>query len=448
MAKITFVQPAARFNLYSFVRVPLQGSFYLAAILRRKGHDVQVVCEDINGRASLISPTVRKRLFSSDVVGFSILTATANRGYLLAQAVRKRNPDAFIVFGGPHATFLPEEAIQYGDAVVTGEGENVIEEIVAHRPKNAIIRGEPVKSLDDLPFPDYSDAPHLLNRMGFLPVSTSRGCPFDCSFCSVTTMFGRKYRNRSPESVLEEIKLAVRRGWRHFFFVDDNFASDKERAKRILEGILTNNLPIRWMAQARTEVAEDRELVELIRRSGGHHLPIGFESPLDDTLEFYGKRQSREDIIRCVRLLADGNVSVHGMFMLGADTEDDAIGGELLRFCRQLALDSVQFSILTPFPGSRLFTSFRRQERLFSRNWSLYDGSHVVFLPAKMTPRKLQSLWLEAYRKFYTPSSPLNYLLCRYLLRKWRSKTKAYTDWLRALRMSWPPLLRPAQTSC
>lgn len=436
MAKVTLVQPASPFNLYSFVKVPLQGSFYLAGILRRKGHDVQVICEDILRGGVFPSARLRSRLLSSDVVGFSILTATANRGYFLAQAIRKASPPPYIVFGGPHATFLPEEALQYGDAVVTGEGEGVIEDIVAHRPARAIVRGHPVKRLDDLPIPDYSAAPQLIRRMGFLPVSTSRGCPFDCSFCSVTSMYGRKYRNRSPESTLEELKRAVRQGWRKFMFVDDNFASDKERTIRILEGILKNNLRISWMAQARTEIAEDKQLVRLIHRTGGHHLPIGFESPMDDSLEFYGKRQSREDIVRCVHLLRNENVTVHGMFMIGADTEDEAIGAELLRFCRLLGLKSVQFSILTPFPGSRLFGTMRRQGRLLSHNWSLYDGSHVVFSPARMAARKLQGLWIEAYKRFYTPASPVNYLLCRHLLGKWRRKTKAYSDWVRTLRMN------------
>ena len=184
--KIVLIEPAAsEANVYSKLHMPLLGPIYLGTILKNKGHEVEIYNEDI------YRPDYSK--LNADIIGISILTSTAKRGYEIA----KKFPKEKVIIGGIHASLLPHEALEFARQVVVGEAEDVIIDIVEGKRTEPIVYGEPIQNLDNLPHPDFS----LIkgNRFPGLitSVSTSRGCPFDCTFCSVTKVFGRKYRFRS-----------------------------------------------------------------------------------------------------------------------------------------------------------------------------------------------------------------------------------------------------------
>jgi radical SAM superfamily enzyme YgiQ (UPF0313 family) len=428
LSRITLVEPLSAFNGYSHFKLPLLGLLYLGTILKRLGHQVTVHSEDISPVLHKKSGFLDPALQESDVVGISAMTCTANRAYAIARAVRSAKPKVRIFIGGPHATFMPQEASLYADVVVLGEAESNIGQLVENTATRGIFQGQKIPDLDQLPYPDFSLMGKLATAMRYAPLSTSRGCPFDCSFCSVTTMFGRKIRFRSPESVLDEIELRHGSGYRRFFFYDDNFGVSRERSKEFLEGILRKKLNLKWTAEARVEVSEDEELLKLMARTGCHYLLFGLESVNPKTLSSYNKKQSLEDIINCIRRVRRHDIKVHGMFVLGSDDDSSETVRQTVKFCNQFKVDSAQFAILFPIPGTRLYQKLETEGRIFTKDWSLYDGTHVVFRPKKMKAAELQQQFLWAWKKFYSLARLKGFLASRYLLKKWERINSRFLD--------------------
>jgi radical SAM superfamily enzyme YgiQ (UPF0313 family) len=258
-----------------------------------------------------------------------------------------------------------------------------------------------MEDLDHLPEPDLSLIPNW-NLLNLYPVSTSRGCPFDCSFCSVIEMFGRKYRFESVEATLKKLRHIATISKSTIFFVDDNFTANKRRTKEILKGMIAEGIKRRWVAQARTDVAEDIELLRLMTDSGCHTLHIGFESINPKTLEVYNKKQGVEEIVNCIKVIKDYGIHLHGMFVIGADTDDLNTIKNTVDFAIESGIDTVQFMMLTPLPGTSFFFEMLNSKRLLHTNWSKFDGHHIVFTPTLMSSQTLHLKTLKAMAKFYS----------------------------------------------
>ena len=430
MSRISLVEPLSNFNGYSLIKLPLLGLLYLGTILKRRGHHVTLHSENVSpvlkGKSGLLDPALQE----SDVIGISTMTSTANRAYEIARAVRKAKPETRVFLGGPHATFMAEEASQHADVIVLGEAESNIGHLVENS-STGIFQGEKVPDLDQLPYPDFSMMGKLHSTMRYAPISASRGCPFDCSFCSVSTMFGRKIRFRSPENVLDELEMRHHSGHRRFFFYDDNFGVSHERSKILLEGILRKNLNLKWTAEARVELSQDKELLKLMARSGCHYLLFGLESINPKTLSTYNKKQSLEDIKNCIRRVRQHDIKVHGMFVLGSDEDSPDTVRQTVNFCNQFKVDSAQFAILFPIPGTRLYQQLEAEGRIFTKDWSLYDGTHVVFRPKNMKAAELQRQFVWAWKKFYSLARVKGFLASRYLLSKWERINRKFLDALK-----------------
>jgi radical SAM superfamily enzyme YgiQ (UPF0313 family) len=405
-------------HIFSRVTLPRLGSILLATILKDRGFNTKVFIEDI-------AVPAWELLEDADLVCISSITSTAPRSYQIAERFRKMGIP--VAIGGPHSTFMPEEGLQYADYVIRGEGEETLVELIEHlesnKPLNTIkglsykdtsgeiVHNPPrelVKNLDDSPIPDFS----LVYKWGktmVVPIATSRGCPFDCKFCSVIPMFGRRYRFKSIDRVIEEIKaVAPKKG--HVFFIDDNFAASKKRTKTLLKALIDNNIKIEWSAQVRTDIARDPELIELMQASGCFSVYIGFESINPQTLSLFNKRQCVEDIEYCVKLLKKHSINIHGMFVLGSDTDDIETIRLTEKYAKKLDIDSIQFMMLTPLPGTPVFEEMKQQGRLLHTDWSKYDAHHAVFEPKLMTPFELHLETLKAMAKFYSWSTILRHL--------------------------------------
>jgi radical SAM superfamily enzyme YgiQ (UPF0313 family) len=231
------------------------------------------------------------------------------------------------------------------------------------------------------------------------PIMTSWGCPFHCNFCSVTAMFGRKYRFRSAENIIAELK---QRQPRKIFFYDDNIAADKKRLKELLRLMIAEDIVVPWSAQMRTDVVRDPELLDLMRRSGCNRAYLGLESVNQATLDSFDKHQSVDDIVQAIRILHEYGIASHGMFMLGADTDTKESLRETVKFAMKNHIDTIQLAALTPLPGTPLFEELDAAGRIFEKQWHLYDAQHVVFEPANMTAYELQLEALRGYMKFYS----------------------------------------------
>jgi radical SAM superfamily enzyme YgiQ (UPF0313 family) len=400
--KVLLVEPAAvESNVFSaFAGLPLLGPLYLGTILDRRGHDVTVVNEDMLGR----------RLgwgdLDADVLCLSCISSTVERGYELAATFKRRNPRGRVLMGGPHVSFMQEEALRYADHVITGEGEGVIEDLVEQGTDEPVVDGTPVEDMDTLPFINW-DLFVNFDRLKVQPFMFSRGCPFACNFCSVTAMFGRGYRAMSVERVLAELDT-VRRP--DVFFYDDNFAARKKRTHAIVDGLLERvGGPIRWWsAQVRADVTNDEDLLHKMQMSGCGRVYVGFESLNDETLKEMHKGLSAHEVRQAVRRFHKHVVRVHGMFVFGSDADDASVIRSTADFACSQRMDSVQYMILTPFPGTELFERIVSEGRLLHRMWRYYDGMHVVFRPRGFDPYELQHLSIESSKDYYSLIRAMN----------------------------------------
>lgn len=374
--------------MYSKLYMPLLGPIYLGTILKQKGYEVEIYNEDI------YRPDYAQ--LNADIIGISILTSTAKRGYEIAGQFPKEK----VIIGGVHASLLPEEALRFSRQVVVGEAEEVIVEMVEGSIKDAIVSGRPVQDLDSLPYPDFSLIKGYRASSFIMPVSTSRGCPFDCTFCSVTKMFGRKYRFRSAENVMEEL---LSRNTSSFFFCDDNFTAHPQRTRALLELMLKHKIH-NWTCQVRCDVTKDDGLLQLMARAGCAVVCVGFESVNLKTLEAYQKKQNIDDIINAIRSFRKKRIKIHGMFVLGSDNDNEDTIWDTLKFAIKQKIDTIQMMILTPLPGTKVHEELKKQKRIFSHDWNLYDGQHVVFRPKLLSAKQLQLNVARAYAKFYSLS--------------------------------------------
>ena len=385
--KVVLIEPrSSEANVYSKISMPLLGPVYLGTILKNRGHEVQIYNEDI------LAPDYSH--LGADVIGISILTSTAQRGYEIA----KKFPKDKVIIGGVHASLLPEEALKYARQVVVGEAEDVIIDVIEGKRQEPIVLGSPIEDLDTLPSPDFSLIKGYRAKPLITPISTSRGCPFDCSFCSVTRMFGRKYRFRSAENIIEELRS---RNTKAFFFCDDNFTADPKRTKALLGLMLINKIDD-WVCQVRCDVAKDNELLDLMSRAGCKVACVGFESVNPMTLKAYQKKQTLEEIISAVRSFHKRKIKIHGMFVLGGDDDNKKTVLDTLKFAIRQRIDTIQMMILTPLPGTKVYEILEAQKRIFTKDWSLYDGQHIVFKPKLLSARELQTSVMKAYAKFYS----------------------------------------------
>jgi radical SAM superfamily enzyme YgiQ (UPF0313 family) len=416
MKKIVLVETKSTYiHVYSHVPIPRVGSVLLGTILRDLGYDVKVYVEELE--------EVNFREFlDADLVGISTLTSTAPRSYHLAKIAREASIP--IVLGGTHPTFEPEECLNHADFLVRGEGEETLVELIrcieqkgdfskilglsywqdgqqVHNPPRPL-----KEELDGYPIPDFTmvegNAKHSI-----VSIVTGRGCPFDCTFCSVPAFNGKGYRGLSIDKVLKEIEYHMSRFDLSFlFFADDIFNYNKKRTKEILKGMIENKLTPNWGAQVRHEASRDPELLELMKKANCDRVFVGFESINPKTLELFHKKETVENIQNAIQSFHKKGIKIHGMFVVGSDEDTVETIRETRRFVEKWDVDSIQFMILTPIPGSHDYKQFRTSGRKFlTDDWTLFDGHHVVHVPRSITPYELQVETLTAMKNFYSLKS-------------------------------------------
>ncbi len=456
MSKILFIEPKAPdLHIYSKVAMPRLGNVVLATMARERGWDAEVIVEQLSG----LDPD---NLPPADVVGISSITSTAPRAYRFADAYRRSGVP--VIMGGPHISFLPDEAMCHSDYIIKGEGEipfsRFLDALESGGGWDSIPnfsyhdggeirhnRSEPsFPSLADVPTPDLSliRSYWRKRRRRIVPVETSRGCPFNCTFCSVSKIFGRRMRFRPIDSVIDVLKRHRDRA-SYIFFVDDNFAAVPSRTKELLSAVIDAGLKIQWSAQVRSDAARDPELLGLMRDSGCVAVYVGIESINPQTLKRIKKGQRIEEVSDAIERFHRHGVRVHGMFILGFDEDNAASARNTVRYAMRTKLNSVQFLLLTPLPGTQFFSKLRQEKRILTDNWSLYDAHHVVFRPRRMLPLELQRLQIKAHEKFYSLIRQVKHLfsfkfveyaIAEYASRinkNWKSVNHFFMRWLKKL---------------
>jgi len=367
-----------------------------------------------------------------DLVGITTLTQTANRAYEIADSYRARGIK--VVLGGIHASVLPEEASRHADSVVIGEAEGIWPIVIDDFKSNSlktIYRQDKRPNLINLPVPRrdlFAQASYLLPQT----IVTTRGCPHKCSFCSVTTFMGHTYRCRPIEEIIKEIELFNTN--KPILFLDDNITGNPKFAKELFRALIPYK--INWAGQCSVTIAKDDELLKLAAASGCILLAIGFESISPTSLTLVGKKANWVDKYEAdIRKIHSHGIGIHGFFIFGFDEEDDSVFNRTLRFAQKMKLESAQFSLLRPYPGTALYESLDKAGRLLTKDWSKY-GDGLMFEPKSMSKDKLEKGQLWTFLKFYSLPSIFKRvgLIRRHMVKLWAVNLYYRSHWKKKVR--------------
>jgi radical SAM superfamily enzyme YgiQ (UPF0313 family) len=342
-----------------------------------------------------------------DLIVLTALSSKAAHAYRMAAEFRKRG--VYTVMGGPHASVMPDEARSFVDTVIIGEAENSWKEFLndfkAGNPKPFYDGKKKMTDLKLSPIPRYD----LLKNEAYrnIPIQTTRGCPHDCEFCSNSVLFGKTYRSKSIEQVLEEIK-AIKKNpvLRHkfLFFVDDNMFANKKYSKSLLRAIIGEKMRLRWITQTDISIAEDEELLDLMFQAGCKVVLIGFESLSKNNLEKIDiwKRKQVENYSAYARKIQSHGISIRGSFIVGLDNDTGTVFQETVSFITENQIHP-QIVILTPIPGTRLYARLKRENRLLPEPfWDQLSPYRVCFEPKLLSKKELADGFAWMIKKLFS----------------------------------------------
>jgi radical SAM superfamily enzyme YgiQ (UPF0313 family) len=329
----------------------------------------------------------------ADIVGITAFTSSVNRGYEIAQIYRKQGIPT--VMGGIHVSMMPQEALNYCDAVVIGEAEGawpqVLEDFEAGQLQKQY-RGSWI-NLENLPLPRRDI---LKNEYyGWGGIQTSRGCPMNCSFCSVTAFNGRRFRRRPHEAVIDELEQIPQK---NVMIADDNIIGfsqeDRDWTKVFFARIIEKGIRKNFFVQASIQFGEDRELIRMAARGGVKILFIGLESVKPETLRLYQKgfnlkRLQQDRYHELILRIRKAGIALIGAFVVGGDGEDISIFDTTLEFIKTSGIDILQITKPTPLPGTQLWHELLNEGRIitqdFPKDWEEFRFTKMVYKPTKMS---------------------------------------------------------------
>jgi anaerobic magnesium-protoporphyrin IX monomethyl ester cyclase len=418
-------------NEFSMVKLPSRAIPTLDGILKAEGwENTQQINPIYNGRRGRIISRNFQDIFNSEVLLISATTATTPQSLEMARLYRLNNPNGIIIAGGSDATFRTERWLDEVDFVVLKEGEKTLPELMQRLTEDTgnleDVQGIAYKDgwdvvfteerarmtpeeLSELPHPFYDEVTRRKAMVGV--IDTSRGCPNDCEYCGVTVFNGRRYRNRSPDHVIQGLENIEGMG-KLVFYTDDNLIGVPRKTEKMLEAIIEKGFNKRpGMAQVTVKLAdkENDDLMKLMKKANITSLCIGIESINDEFLKDVGKPYTAAQNIEAIRKLKEEGFWIHGMMMCGGDKDTKDSLRETREFMKKY-LDSMQLFALGPIIGTRLDARMRAEGRILSDDLSLQDGHYVLVRPKGLTPYEAQREIIDAYQDFYSVESSLRRL--------------------------------------
>lgn len=381
---------------------------FMAAYLEQHNHRVKII-DKLAGDDFFAEIDI----FQPDLVGITGTTPVITDAYRVADECRDRGIKT--VIGGIHASVMAEEAKKHADAVVIGEGEVILKEII-DKDLTGIIKGKPILKLDELPRPSY----HLINMdfyltvrqrveisyLSFAPkqsrvasILTSRGCPYNCTFCynSFQTL---PFRFNSAERVIEEIKHLIDEfGVNAIFFIEDNFFCNRPRVKKICNMIIDEELDIIWGANSRVDNI-NKEILALAKRAGCGQVTFGWESGSQKMLDTYKKRTTVAQNVKSVELCKEVGVWSNGTLMIGGPKETEKDIRLTQKFIQENPITGgIGVCITTPYPGTELWKWCLAEKRIPEDfKWDHFDYHHVPIKMHNMKDEKFLELAVETRR--------------------------------------------------
>lgn len=358
-------------------------------------------------KVEVINDIVEEINFSSDydLVAITAMTTQIGRAYQIAD--RFRTLGVKVVIGGIHATILPDEAKKHADSVVIGEADNLWEEILNDFEKNKYkdyYQDTSRPDLKKLILPRWDNINLSIypkpfgHRLPKMPLFTTRGCIFNCKFCSVSKYFGKTFRFKPIEHVLKEIDHAKTNS---FLFVDDNIACNVDYSRDLFNELCKKN--INWFSQISTTVLKHPELIDLAARSGCTSLFVGIESINKESLKSvskgFNKVEQYEELFARMR---NAGIKPFPSIIFGLDGDTPEQFNTTIEFLMKNKIGNAYFWILTPLPGTELFDEMDRQGRILSKDWSRYNLCDVVFQPKNFTPDELYNYYWKTFQDFFS----------------------------------------------
>ncbi len=421
---------------------PPIGPGYLVSVLRENNLDAGIL--DAQKQSLSAEKTLDKICaIKPDVLGISVLTSNYPGAKKISVGVKKLLPNTKIVLGGPHPSALPEATLKEipADFLIRGEGEYSFLELIKFLEsgrgnpslienlcyrENGRIKTAPcviqVKDLDKIPIPawdlisprQYPVNPHqfFFKKHPIAPVITTRGCPFECAFCSASFLAGRNLRMRSPEKVVDEIELlATKHGVKEIHFEDDNFTLVRKHAESICEKIIERKLKIVWQCPNGIRVdAIDKSLLRLMKRSGCYRLSFGIESGSQAILDGTNKKLDLKKVPEAIKNVKDEGIEVQAFFILGLPGETGETAAETMNLIEKLPIDFLDVSLLTYLPGSRLFNERFKSGECDSIDWDRFN--YFTAEPTEaLSAKELKGIQKALLRKFYAKPGTVLYML-------------------------------------
>lgn len=401
----------------------------LAAYFISQGKQVKILDENIIPVNYDLLDNCVKDASLPYIFGISCLTAGIGRAYQLAKMLKSRYPDSKIIFGGIHPTVLPEEVLKSGyvDIVVRREGEEILDSLytlIKNRKDYLTVNGisflnnrtivhnpdAPLPLLDSLPQFPYHLFENHSDRYNFGFIASSRGCPYNCIFCSQRAISGRMYRYFSPEKVMELLNILINKYKQKFItFIDDDFVANKERTKKLCTLIYENkfNQKAKFDCQTRGDSLTP-EILEYLKMAGFRTINIGIETASERLMKLLNKRETVQDNIYAVKLAKKFGFQVSATFILGLPTETKEERWQAYKLAKELDLNYVRFNNATPYPGTELYEIAKRENRLNpGENWENlnacgtlvedpFNESPLAYVPTTTSEKELKKDILKA----------------------------------------------------
>ena len=396
--------------------VPIPLNLLIVATLANEQFDVSFVDERIGDRTP-------DDLAEYDIVAITVLTPFASRAYAIADRALEQGKR--VILGGVHPTLMPEEASEHCTSVVVGEIEPVWDQLsadVQHDRLKSLYRSLILYPMTDMIHPDFSIAMKSKNAKRYLsviPLVATRGCPVGCKYCSAPKLYGKEYRTRNVQHIIDEMKYHQDRVGKKnvtFTFFDDNICFKPAFIKELLSKMV--GLGVKWTSNVSVNFLEDKGFTKLARLSGCERLNVGFESLTPESIKLLGKGTNRINRYRqAVENAHRQEIAILGFFNFGFDTDTLESFQATYDFIMQNQIEFPLFTLATPLPGTDWFEEM--QPRLLHFNWDKYDLMHYMYKPAKMDQDELLNGFTKIQRKVYSLRAIYHRLKSRKIDRLW-----------------------------
>lgn len=347
----------------------------------------------------------------ADLIGITGITSQINRGYEIADIFRRKGKK--VVMGGIHVSAMPHEAKKHADSILIGEAEDLWEGIIEDCRNGCLeeeYKADTFTDLEKLVIPKYD----LLKLNKYrsssgtniprLPLQATRGCPFNCKFCSVTRFWGPKIRMKPIENVEKELLHIRSLGTNRIFFTDDNFIANINYTKSLLE--VLNKYNFSWICQVSTNIYQHEDLIAKMSKVGCSAVYMGIETFSEENLENINKRFNKmADYEKLFALLKKYNIRATASMIIGLDGDTKETLEDMLRLLIRLKVSYAQFYLLMLLPGTQIREKFLRENRIINHNWDHQNGTSVTFQPKSFQSDELEEYYWELYKKFYSYKS-------------------------------------------